>query len=64
MAKVLNEILLFSSMAVFVTGDRARSRKAAHLTEPRTRDEKKPGSLSCRAFCMDRCRNADDETLE
>ena len=48
MTRVLNEILLLSCMAVFVTGDRGRGCKPAHLAEHRS--DERPGSHGCRVF--------------
>src|SRR5262249_38228604 len=57
MAKVLNEILLFSSMAVFVTGIVLAAARlliySSHEQEP-----KKPGSPGCRADARGRGCNA------
>src|SRR5262249_24366949 len=61
MAKVLNEILLFSSMAVFVTGIVLAAARLL-IKWSHEQETKKPGSPSCRAFCMDRCDNADAAT--
>jgi len=51
MAKVLNDILLFSCIAAFVTGIVLAAASLLTCLSSRRKEMKEPGSRNCRAFC-------------
>ena len=52
MAKVLNDILLFSCIAAFVTGIVLAAASLLTRSSRRSQKMKEPGSLHCRAFVL------------